>query len=87
MRITLACIALAAALPSVALAESDGDMSVTAVLEEYNAKVRSGEIQQAVEGARANVEAFARLKVQTQLQREAASASFASGRAGRATAN
>jgi hypothetical protein len=82
-----ACIALTIAIPSAALAESDGDKSVTAVLEEYNAKVRSGEIQQAVEEAGANVEAFVRLKDQTLVRGQAASASFAGTQAAGANSN
>jgi hypothetical protein len=82
-----ACIALMIAIPTAALAESDGDRSVTAVLEEYNAMVRSGKIRQAVEEAGANVEAFARLKEQALVQGGAASASFASTQAPRAKGN
>jgi hypothetical protein len=87
MRLTFAGIALAFAIPSAALAESDGGKSVTAVLEEYDAMVRSGEIRQAVDEAGANVAAFARLKEQALVRGGAASASFASTQAPRAMGN
>jgi len=62
MRRTFACLAPAIAIPSAAFAEGDSGSDVIPALEEYNAKVRYGESQQAVEEARASVEAFARLK-------------------------
>ncbi|RDI57184.1 hypothetical protein [Microvirga subterranea] len=76
MKKLIACAILAVALPTVASAAED----VLPVLEEYNAMVRSGEIQQAMEEAQANKEAFARLKDQKRVQREATPAAYASGR-------
>jgi hypothetical protein len=76
MKKTVAWIALAIALPTAALAEEHAR-----ILADEEAMMHDGRAEQAMEEARANVEAFKRLQEQERALREAASGgSYASGR-------
>jgi hypothetical protein len=79
MRKTVALIALAATLPTMALADGDAPR----VLELHNAMLRDGRAQQAAEEGRANVQAFQRLQELQRGQRDVTTdGAYAGGRSG-----